>query len=327
MKKIFFGLLLLLAAATVSTPKAMAYDIYVNKNSVSLTEDGSQDNPFKTISSAISAAAAKSSDQRSLFISNGEYAEKLTIEESVSLTGESKTGTIINGTGHDRAIEIKKTSSLTSLKVYGGRTNIFVSAGAGATIQSCIIEKAGKNGVEIIKSSTSDSEKVTVKDCEIINGDGKGFYVNKRRILIENNDIIGNDEEGIDIRAGVKGSVKKNTIQKNGESGIELIVGSSSLKIVSNKIKGNSASGITNQFYKDSKKLGSIELTKNKIQKNDSYGVSCASPSGGDSPKNYWTKSIDLAKNIFSGNSKPLAGRCGFPEIIKAGAKTATATK
>lgn len=314
----FFSVLLM---TQFSVAKASAYDIYVNKNSTSTTEDGSENNPFKTISAALTLSQTKSPDQRDIFISNGEYKEKLTLNKSCTITGESKTGTIINGTGHDRAIEIKETSSLKNLKVFGGHANIYVAAGSGATIKSCVIEKAGKIGIEIAKSSTSNSEKVTITDCDIIKGDGKGLYINKRRISVENNKITDNDEEGIDIRAGVKGTIKKNTISKNGESGIELIVGSSDLKITNNKIKSNSASGISNQFYKDSKKLGSIELEKNTIQKNDNYGVQCASPSGGDSPKNYWSKSIDLIKNIFSGNSKSFAGRCEFPETTKATTK------
>ncbi|KKQ43715.1 MAG: hypothetical protein US63_C0046G0003 [Candidatus Moranbacteria bacterium GW2011_GWC2_37_8] len=294
------------------TSQAAAYDIYVNQASSSITEDGSQENPFKTISAAITSAATKPSDQRSIFISNGIYAEKLELNESTSLTGEDKSSTIINGNGNEHSIEINKTSSLFNLTVSEGYTGIYVAAGAGATIKSTKILNTEKMGIEIAKSSTSNFEKVTVSDCDISKGRGKGFYINKRRVLIENNDISDNEEEGVDIRARVKGSIKKNTITKNGESGIELVIGSSSLKITGNKIKSNSASGISHQFYKDSKKIGSITLAKNKIQKNDNYGVQCATPSGGDVPNNYWTKSIDLSKNIFSNNGSIFAKRCGF---------------
>lgn len=316
MKKLFYLFAFSSLLFTVNSSRALAYDIYVDDSSSSQTEDGSQENPFKTISAAITFAEG-TSDKRSIFIFNGTYNENFEINKALSLTGESKDGTIINGHGKDKTINIKETSSISSLTVSEGYTGIFVSAGAGATITDCRITESEKMGIEIEKSSTSNSEKVTVRDCDISNGDGKGFYINKRRVLIENNNVINNDEEGIDIRAGAKGKIKKNTIAKNGESGIELIVGSTGLKISSNKIKGNSASGIAHQFYKDSKKTGSIKLEKNKIQKNDNYGILCATPSGGDPKPNYWTKSIDLARNIFSSNGTNYSKRCGFPIALK----------
>lgn len=318
MKKIsFLGLCFILAGLTLSPVKADSYDIFVNQASSSETQDGSQENPYKTIAAAITAAKEKPSDQRHIFISNGTYMENLILDSSVSLTGESNTSTIINGIGSSKTIEIDKTSSLSRLHIINGHEGVYISPGAGAEITSCKIENAQKIGIAIIKSSTSNSEKVTVSNSDISSGDGKGFYINKRKVEIVNNNISNNEEEGIDIRAGVKGSIKKNTISKNGESGIELIVGSSSLKITSNKIKGNSANGIANQFYKESKGSGKITLTKNRIQSNDDYGVQCTAPSGGKSPKNYWTKSIDLARNIFSKNKTPIAKRCGFPIALK----------
>jgi parallel beta-helix repeat protein len=156
-----------------------------------------------------------------------------------------------------------------------------------------------------------------VTKSDISKNEGKGFYLKKRTVLIEKNEVENNDEEGIDIRSGVKGSIKKNTITKNGESGIELVVGKTDLKISNNKIKSNGASGISNQFYKDSKKTGDIKLEKNSIQKNDNYGLQCATPSGGDPSSNYWTKSINLIKNIFSGNGKSMAKSCKFPISTK----------
>lgn len=316
-------LLLLLAIVFLNlaftwTASASTYDIYVDQNSTSSTEDGSQENPFKTISAAISEAEKKDSeDQRDIFISNGTYHEEIKINASMTLTGEDKKLTIIDGDGASNTIEIDETSEISNLTVQGGNVGIYVSEDAGAKIKSCKILEAKKIGIEIEKSSTSSSKEVEVTKCEIADGDGKGFYIKKRKVLIEDNEVIDNEEEGIDIRAGVKGKIKKNTISKNGESGIELIVGGSKLKITGNEIKSNSASGIANQFYKDSKKLGSIEIEKNKVQKNDNYGILCSTPSGGDPKSGYWTKSIDLIRNIFNRNGKTYATRCGFPMSMK----------
>ncbi len=318
MKKTLLLAILTLALSGLTSPShASAFNIYVNQASVSVTEDGSQANPFKTISAAITDAQSKASDQRDIFISNGTYSENLIINESLSLTGENNAATIIDGHGKTHSIEINKTSSLSNLTVSKGYTGVYIAAGAGATLKDLKILRTEKMGVEIAKSTTSDSEEVTITDSDISKGDGKGFYINKRRITIQNNDIEDNDEEGIDIRSGVRGTIKKNTISKNGESGIELVVGSSDLKISKNKIKSNSASGVSHQFYKDSKKIGNIRLEDNRIQKNDNYGLQCATPSGGNPSKSYWTKSIDLKKNVFSLNGTMFAKRCGFPVALK----------
>ncbi|EKE25793.1 MAG: hypothetical protein ACD_5C00032G0001 [uncultured bacterium] len=318
MKKFLLtGAFMIGAFSLVSVSEAYAYDLYVDKDSSSSTEDGTQGNPYKTISAAVLKAESNLSGQRSIYISNGTYTESFEINEEMSLTGESKNLTIINGHGKSKTVDIEATSTISNLTIMEGYVGIYVNAGAGATIKKCKILKTEKMGVEIESSSTSDSEKVTISGSDISKGEGKGFYIKKRRILIEDNDIEDNEEEGIDIRSGVKGKIKKNTIAKNGESGIELIVGKSDLKITGNKIKSNSASGIANQFYKDSKKLGEVLIEKNKISKNDSYGVRCSAPSGGNVPKNYWIKSIDLVRNIFSGNDNIFAKRCDFSIALK----------
>ncbi|EKD58406.1 MAG: hypothetical protein ACD_56C00136G0006 [uncultured bacterium] len=319
MKKYFLSYVfsMILLGFISLTAHAAAYDIHVNQASTSGSEDGTEANPYQTISAAVSKAETMPDGQRNIFIANGTYNEELSLNASMSLTGEDKNYTIINGHGKNKTIEINETSDISNLTVAEGYVGIYVGENAGAKIKSCKILKTEKMGIEIENSSTSNSKKVTVTKSDVSKGEGKGFYIKKRRISIEDNTVEDNEEEGIDIRSGVKGSIKKNTIASNGESGIELVVGSSGLKITSNKIKKNSASGISNQFYKESKKVGDILISKNRIQKNDNYGVQCATPSGGNVPNNYWTKSIDLARNIFSGNSTPFAKRCGFPIALK----------
>ncbi|KKR11808.1 MAG: hypothetical protein UT41_C0006G0003 [Candidatus Wolfebacteria bacterium GW2011_GWC2_39_22] len=311
-KTLLFSLFSVLIISLASASQASAYDIYVNQASSSETENGTQTDPFKTITAATAKAETMPDGQRNIFIANGTYTENLVLAASMSLTGENKNTTIINGNGENHTLEITATSDISNLTVSEGYVGIYIDKNAGAKIKSCKISKTEKMGIEIEESSTSNSNKVTVTKSDISKNEGKGFYIKKRKILIEDSTVEDNDEEGIDIRSGVKGTIKKNTIAKNGESGIELVTGKSGLKITSNKIKNNSASGISNQFYKESKKIGDIQISKNRIQKNDNYGVQCATPSGGNVPNNYWTKSIDLSKNIFSNNGSIFAKRCGF---------------
>lgn len=299
---------------------ASAYDLYVNASNTTGTEDGTETNPFNTIGEAVTAAATLSG-QPSIFIANGTYAEGVDIDSPIKLFGESRDGVIIDASGKKMGISIDADSDIEKLTVKKGRYGIYVSENSSADINDVKITESKDAGVQISKSSTGDSEKVTLKDSEISESGGKGMYIQKRKIDIQNNTITKNDEEGIDIRAGVRGTIKKNTITKNGESGIELVLGSTKLKITSNTIKNNDASGITNQFYKENKKKGEISIFKNKIRNNEKYGLNCQTPSGGDPIKGYWQKSVNLLKNIFSGNNKNYAGVCKFEEAKKTTSK------
>lgn len=308
MKKTFLLSSLALAAGLTFHPgRALAYDLYVDSSSSVSSPDGSEAKPFSKISDAIKQAVSG----QSIHIADGKYQENLTLDKSLSLIGQSKTGTVLEGTGQETGLEINAKSEVSNLTVTNFKRGVYVSKNAGATLDSVNIFQNRQTGIEIAQGQTSESKKVTVSDSDIEKNE-KGFYILKRKISLSNNRVVSNRQEGIDLRAGVKGTIKKNTISKNKESGIELIIGRSGLKILSNKITGNSASGIANQFYKQSKNLGSIQIAKNKIQKNDDFGIQCDLPSGGKPSANYWTKSIKLSANIFSGNSKISASRCGF---------------
>ena len=295
---------------------ASAYDLYVNASNTTGTEDGTEANPFNTIGEAVTAAAALSG-QPSIFIANGTYAEGVDIESPIKLLGASKNGVIIDASGQKMGISIDADSDIEKLTVKKGFYGIYVSENSSADINDVKIKESEDTGVQISKGSTRDSKKVTLKDSEISDSEGKGMYIQKRKIDIQNNEIKNNNEEGIDIRAGVRGTIKKNTITDNEEGGIEVILGSTKLKITSNKIRGNKASGINSQFYKENKKVGDVTVSKNKISNNDKYGLNCQAPSGGDPIKGYWQKSITLLKNIFSGNDKNYAGVCKFEEAKK----------
>ena len=300
---------------TALPANAFAYNLFVDKNNTSGLEDGSQASPFDTIGEAIAAAALLDENSRDIFIANGTYEEDVELVEKVSLTGESRGGVIITDSG--TVIKMAHSTKLKKLTVSGGTIGINIPKDSKATITDVAVKKAKKVGIQAEKGSTSDRYRVTVEDSKITDGKGKGFYILKGRVSLKNNEIEDNDEEGVDIRAGVKGTISKNTIASNGESGIELVLGKTSLKIQKNKIKNNDASGITNQFYKDDKKLGNVLISKNNVRSNDSYGINCATPSGGSPGSEYWKKSITLSGNLFFGNEKPIAGRCKIEVAVK----------
>ncbi len=288
MKKIYnLNVLVIMIFFFLITPffvKAGSYDAYVDTG-YSGEGDGSKSKPFAEISEAVESGARK------IFIEKGKYVEKIVLEKSVSLYGKSKSSVIIDG-----SIAMEGTSSIENITVIG---DINIKKNSDVNIESCNIKNFGSIGIDIAPGNG----KITVLNSKIYGG-GKGIYVQAgNEIKINGNEIYGNSEEGIDIRAKVSGIISENSVHDNGESGIEVIIGSSKVSITGNTIKKNNASGIATQFYKENKKIGNILIENNILSKNNKYGIDCKIPSGGIPSAGYWNNSLNLSGNTIEYNN------------------------
>jgi len=311
---LFLGLAFFVFFSSQST--AANYDVYVNSDNNTGIEDGTQAYPFNTIQEGIDVAANNPKDQRNVFVNNGEYEESIVISSGVKLFGESQKRTIIRAIEKNWAVEMKKGSKIKKFRVYVKNKGIIISKEGDVDISKCTIKDADKIGIYIKKGSTKKSKEINIKNNKISGGDGKGMYIKRSRVNIKDNEVYDLDEEGIDLRAGVKGKIKGNDIYNNGETGLEFEIRKLDLKISKNKIKNNAASGVGAQFRKTNI-YGDILLKGNKIYKNANYGVKCANTVGGHPNKNYFTKSLTLENNIFFKNSEgngkgAFISRCGF---------------
>ena len=262
-----------------------------------------KNNVYKTIADALKDGC------NAILVNPGEYVEDITIGDGVKITGAKKK-TIIKG-----VVKINGTVGLKNVHVdepkipdSNGRTiGIKVMEGAKAFLYEIEVSNADI-GIE-----TSEGSKLTVVDSKI-NNNKKGFYIRYGTdIDLRNNEVTNNTEEAIDIRAHIHGGISGNTIVNNGESGIEVVMGESKMKINNNIIKNNHASGIALQFYKDNNGLGDFFIAGNELSENDSYGIDCKRPSGGKTEKQYWAKSSNFGYNKIRGNKKGLiGGGCKF---------------
>lgn len=265
------------------------YDIYVD-DSASSGGDGSSGSPFDSIEDATDAA--DSGDE--IYVKKGAYNESFTIPESVKLYGENRNEVIISG-----AIEMENKTHLEKVTVQKSNTTVTIKKDATAKISNCKIRDYYRIGIDAV----AGGGKLTVVNSVIADGDGKGFYIQRgKHILIQNNEIYDNKEEGIDVRSKVDGEIRDNNSHDNGESGIEVIIGSSDVRIVGNKLRNNKASGIASQFYVDHSKKGKIEIKGNDISGNKKYGLDCNMPHGGKPKDSYWKDSIELENNTFKKN-------------------------
>lgn len=275
---------------------AAHYDFYVDAEHTS-DENGEDEknSTFNNLTDAINAALSKKENERNIFVKKGKYVEKITLEKGVKITGAEKEKVIISGT-----ITMKQDTLLKNLTVLGGLPAVLVE-NAEVVIENCVIKNFQNIGIQLLPGEGL----VKVVGSSIFGGVGKGIYVQEgRKIEISNNGIYANTEEGLDLRARVEGVIKNNSIYENRESGIEFIVGGSKINISGNTIKRNGASGITSQFYAETKKTGRIFITGNNISGNKKYGLDCGMPSGGDPAKNYWINSLELSGNVIQQNGK-----------------------
>lgn len=294
--------ILLLILLPSSNVKAEEYNAYVDADNTTGTEDGTAEHPYNTITEAIDSIVNNASDQKKIHVSAGTYVEQVTLSSDVKLYGENKDTVIINGDVNDFTVKMGHNTFLQEVTVSDGRTGILIEENSKADIDNVKVKDTEKIGIEKLASSGKNTDKMTVENSEIYDNDAKGFYIQKGKIDISDNSVHDNGEEGIDIRAKVKGKIKSNDIYENGESGIETLVNGSKLKITKNKLKHNHSSGISTQYYSESPKSGKLTLESNTMKSNSKYGVDCGTPSGGSTGSGYWRKNIDLISNVMRSN-------------------------
>jgi len=286
----YFALLVLVFGVFFLTRdiSAKSYDLYVDVD-FNGTEDGSKDNPYKTIARAIE----KADDNDKIYIDKGDYKENLVINKEVNFFGEDLEGVVIKG-----QLEVSEDFEAQDFTVEG---NVAIESGAGIIFNNLMIKEANKIAVE----AYAGNGKIIIKNSTIKKAGTKGMYIQRGRdIVITGCNVYGNDEEGVDLRSNVDGTISGNNIYDNGESGIEFLVSKSELSIKNNTLKNNGSSGIAAQYYEDYDKEGEINLSGNTFSGNNNYGLDCVRPQGGETGGGYWSKSIDLIDNKFSSNKK-----------------------
>jgi hypothetical protein len=271
-----------------SSVEAVEYSLYVDGHADG-SGNGSKEDPYKKIEKAL----GESGNGYTIYIYDGNYDGGFDVPLGVNLYGESRDKVLISG-----GIRMSNETSMYNLTVTGGGTGITIEPGADVTLEKCNITRSSKIGIDM----QPGNGKLTVSNSRIYKN-GKGLYVQKgNQLQLLGSTISDNREEGIDIRNKVDGVVKNSMISSNGESGIEIILGSSDMSISNSTISANAASGIAAQFYADFSKKGKVRINNNKIKNNNQYGVRCGNPSGGTPSGGYWEKSLNLDGNSFSGN-------------------------
>lgn len=278
-----------LSGLVVPAPHALADSSYYVKEGED--GDGSESDPFGSISDAIDEV--KEEGGKKIVVAKGSYSGGFTLPKGVELVGSDTKDVIIKG-----QIRMEDKSKLSEVTVDTG--GILTAGKADVTISKVTV----KNVLAVGIKGEEGNGTITVRDT-VVEKSRKGFYLQKgNEIRAENIEVRDNAEEGMDIRENVSGSIRKSEFRNNGESGIEVVLGSSDLIIQANTFSGNGASGIAAQFFKGASKVGDVRIDNNALNSNTNYGIDCKTPQGGLESKDYFLNSISASGNTFSKNKE-----------------------
>ncbi len=251
------------------------------------SENVGAEGPVKDLEKAI-----KSGKKQILFA--GKENEDLTIKANIAVTGTSPDKALIYGD-----IKMENGSSLSNVTVAGKKTVITIAKGASVTLSNVTVRGGSESGI----FAPEGGGTLTIKNSRILKN-RKGFYILPGKNLnISGNVVSGNDEEGLDVRAGTSGSIVGNQFVNNGEGGAEIIVGSARLTISRNTFSGNKSSGLALQAYSGiGKAPGNVQVSNNTFSNNGNFGLVCSSPSKGGAGGAFFQRVIRLIDNTFQGN-------------------------
>jgi parallel beta-helix repeat protein len=242
-------------------------------------DDGPAD--FHTIQEAINAVSAEDT----IYVKAGTYYENVVVNKTVSLIGESKDNTIIDGDGIDVVRIEADNVSVSNFTIQNGGNGILFSNGKNITISHSII----KNNVDgILLNQVYDvviQDNIVISNGRIVGSimlGGSGVWAwNSFNIKIDGNNVTYNYMRGIGTKLSGAVSITQNIILNNSvgsalfpyatASGISITSAWSGTRhvITDNIISNHTGCGIIlDQCYN-----GGIEISKNTITNIEGSGI------------------------------------------------------
>jgi parallel beta-helix repeat protein len=198
--------------------------IYVRANA-NPSGDGTQEFPYRTIREGITEASSGDT----VFVFNGTYNENINITKNLTLMGESKESTFIDGGGNGHVID--------AIGTYNSKIHVHILR---LTIRNAGGEISGFDCVTFSYVTTSE-----IADNNILNSqNGEGISLAHCEVItIRNNHITNNDAAGISLTDSNYNTIQNNIIQNN-QKGIHLASFSAYNQIISNSLRDNIMYGV-----------------------------------------------------------------------------------
>jgi parallel beta-helix repeat protein len=235
--------------------------IYVDDSNTAGPWNGTQDYPYETIHEGITAAIAGDT----VSVLSGTYNENLVITKDLTLIGENKDTTFIDGGGNGHVVNAHGTSD----------SEIHVH------ISKLTLRNAGGSGFDGITFSYVTTSEIA--DNKMSNNKGEGISLDHcNAITVRNNLITNNDAAGISLTASDQNIIENNIIQHN-QKGIQLSYFSNYSKITDNTILDNDIYGVY-VFQSYSNNFSRNNFVTNYPNAQDSFKNSWSENGQG----NYW---------------------------------------
>jgi len=199
--------------------------------------------PYQNITSGLEHAASGDT----IFVYNGTYHEHLIINKSITLVGENRSTTTIDGDNAGSVVLVTADNvSVRGFTVKNGENGIYVISSYNCTIEGNLVEDNKNRGILISKSQNS-----TVRRNYVVRTrPGYGININaSKNILVEENGATNNYFDGIGLFSSSKSIVRGNTI--NGNSLFGMVV----------DYPSNDNSIYHNNFFNNSKQVASSNST------------------------------------------------------------------
>jgi len=187
--------------------------IYVDDNAIDSWYDATH---VKTIQEGINNASTGDT----VYVFNGTYFENIIIDKTLTLIGENKINTIINGNGYGNVLSVNENNTIIksfTIKNAGNPpssySGILINSNNNQ-ITNNIITNNQVYGINILSVSTNTIENNTIKN----NGEGIRLYSSTMNTILNNS--IKNNYFGIRNWYGFQNNISNNDISSNNNYGI-----------------------------------------------------------------------------------------------------------
>ena len=243
--------------------------------------------PGQLIQDAINSA--ESGD--TIFVHNGTYIENVVVNKTVSLIGEDKYNTIIDGNGTGNVINV----TVNNVNIHGFTVQnsgyldvgIYVDHSSGSNVSHNIITD-NHYGIRLYSSNNS-----IISRNIAVNQHGyfcKGISLsNSKNCVISDNTAYGNGD-GIELGSSNNNTLTDNEVVSNDDYGIELY-GSDNNILSSNNVSSNKVLGADGIWLQAS---SHNTLINNTVSDNDNIGIGLQ----------YYSSDNILIGNIISGGDR-----------------------
>ena len=197
-------------------------------------DDGRAD--FDTIQGAINAA----NPEDTIYVYNGTYYEHIIVDESLTLIGEDKSTTIVDGSLNGTVIKIVADNvRISEFTIRYGYKGIFILDSDGNTVSHNNITLSKFEGL-VIENST---DSVITNNLISSNGEDGVYMLNTSTTVLRSNTMTSNNWTGVHIDASHGNTIGGNTLSNNTKFGMRLD-DSNHISVVGNTISWNERAGI-----------------------------------------------------------------------------------